>query len=368
MRNAIKQFVHHADWFLIGATLLIIAIGLIAVWSFAPVSSGMFPRQILWVAFGFAAFFFFSFFDYRIFRNHGLLLVMLYIAIAALLAALLVFAPVTRGVKAWFRVGGAGVQPVEVMKVVLVLVLAKYFSRRHIEIARIRHLFISGVYAGVTVILVFLQPDLGSAVILMAIWLAMVLFSGIRIRHLAIVALIGALAASAAWLYLLAPYQKVRITSFLDPYRDSRGAGYNAIQAMIAAGSGRVWGKGIGYGTQSHLNFLPVSESDFIFAAFVEETGLIGAIVLLGLYGFLFWRVMRIGARAQDNFAKLFVLGFSTFLFSEMFIHIAINIGLLPITGLGLPLVSYGGSSMIATLAGLGIVQSIRINSVMEIG
>lgn len=367
MSNAIRQFVHHADWFLTGAALLIIAIGLIAVWSFAPSSSGMFLRQVLWVALGLAAFFLFSLFDYRIFRNHGLMLVMLYIAVAVFLAALFVLAPVTRGVRSWFYIGGAGVQPVEVMKVVLVIVLAKYFSRRHIEIARIRHLFISGVYAGTAVLLVFLQPDLGSAVILMVIWLAMVIFSGIRIRHLAMVALVGALAAAVAWFYLLAPYQKVRITSFLDPYRDSRGAGYNAIQAMIAAGSGRVWGKGIGYGTQSHLNFLPVSESDFIFAAFVEETGFIGAVVLLGLYGVFFWRVVRIGARAQDNFAKLFVLGFSAFLFSEMFIHIAINIGLLPITGLGLPLISYGGSSMIATLAGLGIVQSIRINSVMEI-
>lgn len=356
-----------ADWLLAATVLLLIGVGLIAIWSFSPPSTHLFLRQLIWVVLGLGAFFGFSLLDYRIFRNHGVFLMFLYFVVLALLSLLLVLAPVTRGVRSWFRVGSAGVEPVEVMKIILVLVLAKYFSRRHIEISRIRHLLISGTYAAFAVLLVLLQPDLGSAIILVIIWLAMVVFSGIKIRHLALVLLLGILAAAVGWFFVLAPYQKARVTSFINPYRDPRGSSYNAIQAMIAVGSGRVWGKGIGYGTQSHLNFLPVPESDFIFSAFVEETGFIGASVLLILFLMLFWRIARIGRHAQDNFAKLFALGFASFLFSEMFIHIAINIGLLPITGLGLPLISYGGSSMISTLAGLGIVESIRINSSEEI-
>lgn len=364
----LNKFLRYADWPLIAITLVLLAIGLIAVWSFSPPHSNLFFRQLLWLLFGLGAFLVFSLLDYRLFRNHGFFLVILYLAMVAILSSLLFFAPITHGVRAWFRLGSAGIQPVEVMKLVLVLVLARYFSRRHIEIARARHLLISGLYAGVAAGLVLLQPDLGSALILIAIWLAVVLFSGIRLRHLAWFFALGILFSIAAWFLLLAPYQKERITAFLDPYRDPRGGGYNTIQAMIAAGSGRVWGKGIGYGTQSHLNFLPEAETDFIFAAFAEETGFSGAILLLGLFGAALWRIIRIGMQAQDNFSKLFVLGFASLLFSEIFVHVAINLGLLPVTGIGLPLISYGGSSLIATLAGLGILQSIRINSVSEIG
>ena len=372
MRNGlgdrIRQFVYHADWLLIGVVLVLVQIGLIAVWSFSPPLSHVFEKQILWVVVGLAAFLGFSLLDYRVFRNHGLFLVALYAIVVCVLGGLLVAGPVTRGVRAWLNVGGAGIQPVEVAKLVLVLVLAKYFSRRHIEISRIRHLIISGLYVGFAAILVLKQPDLGSALILGAIWLAVVFFSGIQLRHLAIFFLLTLVLSGIAWTSLLLPYQKARITGFLDPYRDPRGTGYNTIQAMIAAGSGKIWGKGIGYGTQSHLNFLPEAETDFIFAAFTEETGFIGAILLLGLFGVFFWRITRTGIQAEDNFSKLYVLGFLASVFSAFFIHIAINLGLLPVTGIGLPLISYGGSSLITTLAGLGILQSIHINSRPEVG
>lgn len=366
--NHVRQFYYHADWLLITITLVLIAIGLVAVWSFSPPDSNHFVRQVLWVIFGLAAFLGFSLIDYRIFRNHGLFLVILYVLGSLMLASLLVFGPITRGVRGWFELAGAGIQPVEVMKLILVLVLAKYFSRRHVEISRVRHIFISGIYVGIASLLVLLQPDLGSTIILGAIWLAVLFFSGIKRRHIAIFLVLVLILSAVAWTWLLLPYQKTRITGFLDPYRDPRGAGYNTIQAMIAAGSGKIWGKGIGYGTQSHLNFLPEAKTDFIFAAFTEETGLIGALILLGLFGVFFWRVLKIGIQASDNFSKLFVLGFSASLFSAFFIHIAINMGLLPVTGIGLPLISYGGSSMLVTLTGLGILQSIRINSRLEVG
>lgn len=368
MIGEFRAFLRHADWLLVAAMLLLVAVGLVAVWSFSVGRSGLFHRQFLWAGIGLAAFFVSSLLDYRLFKNHGIFLVVLYLITLAVLASLLAFAPVTRGVRAWFQIGGAGIQPVELMKLVLVLVLAKYFSRRHVEIARLRHLVVSGLYAATAALLVLLQPDLGSALILAAIWLAVVCFSGITGRHLALFFLLMAIVAGVAWSSLLAPYQKARITAFFDPYRDPRGAGYHTIQSMVAAGSGRLLGKGIGYGTQSHLNFLPEAETDFVFAAFTEETGFIGASVLLGLFGVLFWRVIRIGITAHDNFSKLFVLGFAALLFAGTAIHVGMNLGLLPVTGIGLPFVSYGGSNLITSLIGLGIIQSIRIHSRPEIG
>ena len=312
MVSSLLKFVHFADWPLIVVVLTLLAVGLIAVWSFSPPYSNLFARQIIWIAAALASFFVLSVVDYRVFRDHGVFLVVLYSIMIASLAALLLFAPATRGVRAWFRIGSAGIEPVEFTKLVLVLVLAKYFSRRHIEIARLRHLAISGLYAALAVVLVFIQPDLGAALILIAIWLAMVCFSGIKMRHLAAFLLISIAVAAFSWFYLLAPYQQTRITSFLDPYRDPRGSGYNAIQAMVAAGSGKLTGKGIGYGTQSHLNFLPEAETDFIFAAFAEEAGFIGSVILLGLFGFLFFRLVKVGFEARDNFSRLFVLGLGT--------------------------------------------------------
>ena len=178
---------------------------------------------------------------------------------------------------------------------------------------------------------------------------------------------LAAVISAVAWFWLLAPYQQERVIAFVNPERDPQGAAYNTTQAMVAAGSGRLFGKGIGYGTQSHLNFLPEAETDFIFAAFAEETGFAGALLLLGLFAALGWRLVAIGVAAQDNFSKLFIIGFGTLVFSQALLHIAVNLGLLPVTGIGLPLISYGGSNLVTTLAGLGIVQSIRIHSRAEI-
>lgn len=368
MTERFRVFLREADWVLGVIVLLLLGVGLVAVWSFSPPGGNFFFRQIIWISLGLIAFIAFSLIDYRIFRAHGILLIAMYIATLGVLLILLFVAPLTHGTRAWFQIGGAGIQPVELAKPVLVLLLAKYFSRRHIEIARLRHIIISGLYAGGAIFLVLLQPDLGSALILAATWFAVIFFSGIRLRHLALFLLIAFLGAGVAWFSLLEPYQKARITAFVDPYRDPLGSGYNTIQAMIAAGSGKLWGKGIGYGTQSHLNFLPEAETDFIFSAFAEETGFAGSIILLGLFGALGWRMIVIGLRANDNFSKLYVLGFASVVFSEAFIHFAINLGLLPVTGIGLPLISYGGSNMVATLAGLGILESIHINSRPEVG
>ena len=360
-----REFLRNFDLMLFASAFFLIALGLVTLWSLSP--GQFFLRQLIWVAIGTAVFVFFTFFDYRIFVNHGGALLAALIFAVLMLVVLYFFGPKTRGVTSWFWFGSVAAQPVEFVKILLILVLAKYFSRRHIEIYQIRHLFVSGLYVIFPAFFVMVQPALGSALILIAIWLAFVLFSGIRFRHFAATFALFAVFAVIAWYGLLAPYQKTRITAFLDPYRDPKGAGYNVIQAMTAVGSGRIWGKGIGYGTQSHLNFLPEAETDFIFAAFAEETGFLGAAIFVSFFTFFLWRVLGVGFAAQDNFSKLFVLGFTTLIFSQGVVHIGMNLGLLPVTGITLPFVSYGGSSMVTLMAGVGILESIRIRSRSDI-
>lgn len=362
---AITESLRNFDWALIVSTFLLILLGLVTLFSLSP--GHFFLRQLIWVSFGIVVLVFFTFFDYRIFANHGGALLTALVLAIIMLAALYLFGPRTRGATSWFWLGSVALQPVEFVKILLILILAKYFSRRHIDIYQVRHLIVSGFYVAVPVILVMLQPALGSALILIALWLSFVLFSGIRFRHLAVTLAVFVILALVLWYGILAPYQKGRIISFLDPYRDPKGAGYNAIQSMITVGSGRVWGKGVGYGTQSHLNFLPEAETDFVFASFAEETGLLGAGIFVAFFAFFLWRVLRVGIETKDNFSKLFVLGFATLIFSQGFVHIGMNLGLMPVTGITLPFVSYGGSSLLTLMAGVGILESIRMHSRSDI-
>ena len=267
-----------------------------------------------------------------------------------------------RGAASWIKVGLFNIDPSEPMKLILVLLLAKYLSRRHIAIARIGVLLISGFYVALPAFLIFLQPNFGTAAMLGLLWLGMALVSGIRIRHLLALIFLGALSALILWLAVLLPYQKARIISFLDPYQDARGAGYHALQSMIAVGSGGTWGRGIGLGTQSRLAFLPEHETDFIFAAFAEEWGFIGTALLMFFYGVVLWRILHAGMYAESNFEKLFAAGIALLLFFQSSIHFGMNIGVFPITGLGLPMVSYGGSSLITTFFALGILESFSIH------
>lgn len=350
------------DWVLNGAFLFIVALGLISFLSFSGFGGYFFQRQLLWIAFGVVFFLFFSFLDYRVFRSSGLFLFCGYFVGVMALMALLVFGPITRGIRGWFGIAGVLIQPVEFMKLLLVVFVAKYFSKRHNEIADMRHIIISGMYFVVPILLVLLQPDLGSAFIILAIWIAVTLFSGIHYKHFAVLMLLLAIVAIIGWFFALAPYQKARIMAFLDPYQDPRGTGYNVIQSLIAVGSGQVLGRGFGYGSQTHLRFLPESETDFIFAAFAEEWGFVGALALLSLYGILLWRLLRIGFFSDNNFARLYILGFSTLIFTQVFVHVGMNIGVFPITGITLPFMSYGGSSLVSLMVGMGVAQSIRIH------
>lgn len=347
-----------------GAVLLLMMLGLISLFSLVGAgTSPFFYRQLIWAAIGLCLLIGASLIDFRIFRTQSVALFIFYFITVLLLAVLLVLRLKVRGVESWFNFGFFAFQPVELTKLTLIILLAKFFSKRHIEIYRIEHLIVSGMYVAIPTLLVLMQPDLGSSIVLVAIWISVVLFSGMKLRHFVLLMLLFSVFSYGLWHAGLKPYQKARITTFVDPYADPKGAGYQMIQSMIAVGSGRVWGKGLGYGSQSHLNFLPEAEADFVFAAFAEEWGFVGTVAMIMLLSIVFWRVLSIGSVSVDNFSRLYTLGFAASLFTQSFIHIGANMGVLPITGITLPFVSYGGSSLVAMLIGIGIVQNINMNA-----
>lgn len=351
------------DWTLNLIVLLLILVGLLTIYSISQSKNiELFKRQLFYVIFGFILMILVSSIDYRTFRDVSFLLLGLYFLSIFLLVLVLLIGKEIRGVNAWIKIKNLGFQPVELVKLSVILVLAKYFSLRHTEISRPRHLFISGAYISLPVFLLLLQPELGYVLILVLIWLIIVGVAGIKFKHLLIIGLICLLLLSLGWFFWLKEYQKERIISFLNPYSDPLGRGYHIIQSIIAVGSGKLFGRGLGKGPQSHLNFLPEQHTDFIFATFAEEWGFIGIIFILSLFGIFFYRLCKISLSATNNFARLFVLGFATMILLEAIINIAMNLGLLPIIGIPLPFISYGGSSMIINFIGLGIIQSIIKN------
>lgn len=356
-----EKVIKRIDWLLVIFIFPIVVSGLVTMKSFTPQenSTVFFNKQIIWILVSFIVFFACSFIDFRFLKRTDVL-VSIFLVTCFILFMLFALGHVSHGAKSWFSLVYFSFQPVDVMKLVLVLILAKYFSRRHVEIGDIRHIFISGFYALIPLILVLLQPDFGSAMIVGLIWLGMVLVSGIRKMHLFLVFGSGVLVFLSLWLFVFAPYQKARIMNFINPLADIHGTGYNALQSTIAVGSGQIFGKGLGFGTQSRLKFLPEAQSDFIFAAYAEEWGLIGAILILILYGLVIWRILNTAMLGATNFEILFGMGIAIFFMSQIFINIGMNIGIMPITGIPLPFMSYGGSHLLTEFVALGILMSMR--------
>lgn len=354
------------DWLLVIPVFILVSLGLVTMSSFTEGGGQFFYRQLIWFLIAIIATIVFSSIDWRAVKKTHLIFIA-YIATIVGLLSLFILGQVSSGAQSWFRVGVFSIQPSDPAKIVLILVLAKYFSKRHIEIKQFRHILVSGIYSFVLFLLIFLQPDFGSAIIIFFIWFGMILLSGISKKHLLLVVLTGILAFSVLWFFVFAPYQKDRISTFLDPLSDPSGAGYNAFQSMIAVGSGGFFGKSVGYGTQSRLQFLPEYETDFIFAAFAEEWGLVGALIILLLFALIVWRLVHFSMHANSNFEALFGLGLAVLLMSQFTVHVGMNIGLLPITGTTLPFVSYGGSHLVTEFAALGIILGMsRYKSVVK--
>jgi rod shape determining protein RodA len=348
----------NTDWILFFSALLITIAGLLSMAGFGT-GADFFERQVVWLGLGIIVFFVVSSLDLRFLRKTTVV-TSIYVVAAALLALLFIFGSVFGGAQGWFNFGAFALQPADPAKLALILVLAKYFTRRHIEIAQLRHIFVSGIYALIIMLLLFFQPDFGSAAIVAGVWLGMVLVAGIPARYVLGLVCAALVAGLLLWNFGFAEYQKERILTFVHPQSDIRGSGYNAFQSMVAVGSGGLFGQGIGYGTQSRLQFLPEHETDFIFASFAEEWGFVGVCLLLSIFAVLMYRLVSNARRGETNFESLFILGVATLLIVHMLVHIGSNIGLLPVTGTTLPFMSYGGSHLLIGYAMLGMVNAMR--------
>lgn len=362
-----QMYFKKIDWFLAGAVIVLCALGMLELWGIeagaksslpAGGAGNFFIKQLIFFSLGLALMFLISLIDGRMFRNSSLLLTFYFIC-AVLLALVLVLGHKTRGMIGAFKLGELNFAPVEVAKLVLIFVLAKYFSGRHVEVYRVRHIIASGLYMLLPVGFVLLQPDLGSAIILMAVWLGIVLLSGMKQRHLMIVLATGAIVCALAWVFALKPYQKERILTIINPNRDPLGYSYNVIQSKIAIGSGAFLGKGLGQGLQGQLNFLPEKHTDFIFALFAEEWGFLGVLFLFAAYGVLFWRLFRLILLSGNNFFRLFIAGYAVMTFTHLLINVGMNLGVMPVTGISLPFLSYGGNNLLMNFIALGIIQNI---------
>lgn len=348
----------HIDWLVVVAASLITILGIFTMYGFSE-GGGFGKRQIIWLLISLGVFFIASQFEYRVLRRTSAV-VGIYGSTLVLLVLVTILGNVVKGAQSWFSLGFASFQPTDLAKLALIFLLAKYLAKRHVEIAHIRHIIVSGVYALIPTVLVLMQPDLGSALVLSGIWFCLVLVSGISKKHLALVIGGALISFILAWMFVFAPYQKDRIKTFIDPLSDIRGSGYNVYQSQIAIGSGGVLGKGVGFGTQSRLEFLPEHQTDFIFAAFSEEWGFIGVFVLLALFLLLIWRLLLIALRAASNFELFCVLGVLFFFLIHIVVNVGMNLGIMPVTGIPLPFMSYGGSHLLTEWLALGVIMGMR--------
>lgn len=349
----IPKILKNADYFLFLAMILLLVFGLTVILSTNPEA---FRRQLIFALTGLAIYIGVSLLDYRLLK---LASVGLYLGILGLLGLVLISGAVTRGAVRWLEVGAQQFQPSEFSKIALILLLASLLRTR-VSSLSFRIFLISFVLTAVPVVLVYFQPDLGTSIILLAIWLGIAVAAGLKPTYLFLMVAVGLGLLVPLW-SVLKDYQRQRIIYFLNPALDPLGGGYNVLQSVIAIGSGQIWGRGFGRGTQSHLQFLPEHYTDFIFASLSEEWGFIGSLLLLLFFAVLLIRILAVARKARDDFGSLIVIGVFSFLLLQVFINVGMNLGIMPITGIPLPLVSYGGSSLWVTMTALGLVQSVAI-------
>jgi len=350
------SFIKRTDWRLFIAACGLTIAGLL---SLASNERDFFWKQIAWTLCGLLCAFILSYIDLRSFFSRKSIMIGIYSVGMALLIATYFFAPVVKGNRAWIFIGPFQFQPSEFMKVALVIVLAYFFSRRHVGIAHVRTLLESLVIAGIPAIAIALQPEMGSALLLCALWFGFVVISGLPWKHITVFALIGVVCFAGMWLFVLKDYQKDRIINVIYPNADPLGASYNVIQSKIAIGSGGFFGKGFSQGTQVQLGFLPEAHNDFIFSAITEEGGLFAACSVVILFLWMIKRLLSIGQRVEGNTTRFICAGTAILFTAQFVVNIGSTMGLLPVIGVTLPFVSYGGSSILASWMLIGIVQSM---------
>jgi rod shape determining protein RodA len=339
------------------SSMLLLFLGLLMIYSTTLSSpSNLMPRQLVYAIIGLVVFFTLSFFDYRSLKQTTW---WLYLLIVISLLVVWFVGRNIRGSTRWIDLGILRIQPAEFAKLVMVVIMAKFLDQSGERLKNFRYVILSGIYMAVPVGLILIEPDLGSALVVFFTWFAMLMFSRMNKKHL--VTLIGVILIGAvvSWFFVLQPYQKGRVYTFLNPSVDPRGSGYNVLQSIIAVGSGGLFGRGVGRGFQSQLKFLPERQTDFIFASTAEELGLLGSLFILAMFGIILYRLVKTAQRSRDNFGMYLSLGIFFMLIIQVLINIGMNLGILPVTGIPLPLLSYGGSSLIMTFAALGLAQSV---------
>ncbi|MCX6784843.1 MAG: FtsW/RodA/SpoVE family cell cycle protein [Candidatus Komeilibacteria bacterium] len=350
------------DWLFVGNIILLVVFGLATIYSLRfnkPESDGsLFTRQLIFALIGLALFMVLSYLHYR---WVGVYYKIFYWLAALLLVAVLFLGVTIHGTKGWLLVVGQTFQPVEFAKLALIVWLSRYYGEHLSDIRVWRTVLVGAAITLVLVALVLRQPDFGSALILLIIWASLSFFLALprKLYWQALVVII--IAVTIGW-FGLADYQQARITSFINPQLDPQGSGYNVRQAMIAVGSGKLWGRGFSLGSQSQLNFLPQPEADFIFSVISEVFGFLGAGILLGLFLILLWRLLKFSLVITDPFGSLLQMGTFVYIFIQLLINVGMNIGLLPVMGIPLPLISAGGSSLLVSLCLLGLVHSVRVH------
>jgi rod shape determining protein RodA len=295
------------------------------------------------------------------YRALGAVSAVLYLASLASLVYVLVAGDETYGSRRWIEIGGTQIQPSEIAKLVVIIAIAKYIADHQESLGNLRVFLTSLALAAIPAVLVFLEPDLGSAVIFAAIWLGMVVVAGARWRHIGGLFAIFLIAIPFVFLGLVSDYQRERLELWMEPEADAQGAGLPTLQAEISIGSGGLFGKGITEGSQTQLDFLRTETTDYIFSVLGEEMGFVGALILFGLFVVLLWRALRVAEISADLFGRLLATGFVVFVLVQTFINVGVNVRLLPVTGIPLPFISQGGSSLITLFIGIGILQSILI-------
>ncbi len=338
------------DRLILISLLLLLSLSLTMIWSLAP---QLFFHQLIFIVIGLVVFFIISRVEIEAFKDFSWLV---YLISIFLLLSTFIFGQVTRGAVRWIEIGDFTLQPSELVKPLIIFFFAIFISQA--KKLDLRVLLSSFLLLLPLLILVFAQPDLGSTLVIFISWLGIVFAGGLNL-YLSLGGAFLVLILSPLTWFLMKDYQRERILSFLDPYQDPLKTGYHVIQAMIAVGAGGIFGRGLGRGTQSQLLFLPERHTDFIFASLVEELGFFGGLLLLFAYGLLFYRILRITQESTSELSRLFCLGFFSQILFQVFVNAGMNMGMIPITGVTLPLVSYGGSSLVGTMIGLGIVSAI---------
>jgi rod shape determining protein RodA len=353
-----RRLYYHIDWLLLAAVFLLCGVGLAMIYSATGGATRVYWTQVYAIGLGTLAMAVCLTVDYRtlVDKSH-----LIYLAMVVTLVGVLFFGAVRGGSRRWIDLGVFNLQPSEFAKAVLALVLAKLLGEVRRPALANQDLLTAGILTAVPLLLIARQPDLGTAATLLPVALVVIFVAGMPMRYLAVLALVAALIAPVAYQWGLEDYQRERISTFLDPEQDPRGAGYQQIQARITVGSGGLWGKGFMQGTQGQLRFLPVAHNDFIFSVLAEEQGFAGVVVVLTLYLVVILRSMTVARLAKDRMGAYLVLGVLASFTFQVIYNITMSAGLVPVKGLTLPLMSYGGSSMIATLAAFGLVLNVRM-------